>query len=182
MATPSTTSSSKQPSGPGSASGSRAGTGNAASTKTTKDFINHLKQQAKSPQFYWFLSHISALWFMLLNTLVSTFKGVDSPRAISYYNFSALSIIITYSIVIRQTYKSKPITFLFSQLPSLLKDDNVQYLLLAIVYRLFSSRFYGGISSFTLYPFDNIKFQVLLLNLSRITMKDHCLSLLISKF
>ncbi|GMF00105.1 unnamed protein product [Ambrosiozyma monospora] len=90
---------------------------------------------------------------MALNTVVSTFKGVDSPRAISYYNLSALSIIITYSIVIRQTYKSKPITFLFSQLPSLLKDDNVQYLLLAIVYRLFSSRFYGGISSFTLYPF-----------------------------
>ncbi|ODV87687.1 hypothetical protein CANARDRAFT_181421, partial [[Candida] arabinofermentans NRRL YB-2248] len=109
-----------------------------------------LKKLVQNVQFYWFLSHVFGICFMILSTISSMFRGQSSPSAIRYYNYSINSTIITYLIVIRQTYKTKPISFMFSQAVSLLRDDNVQYLLLAVLFRMLSA---GGMSSATLYPF-----------------------------
>ncbi|OBA15281.1 uncharacterized protein OGAPODRAFT_17016 [Ogataea polymorpha] len=107
-------------------------------------------QLARTPQFYWFLSHLASLTCLILHTVAATFRGPHSPAALKYYNYSISSTIVTYLIVVRQTYRARPVSLIFSQPLTLLKDDNVQYLLLALVFRVFSAR--NGNSS-TLYPF-----------------------------
>lgn len=116
-------------------------------------FLSQVAKLAKTAQFYWYLSHVFAIFFMALSTIISVFKGNITYSAIRYYQLSITSIIITYLIVIRQTYREKPITFLFSQFFRLIGDDNIQYLLLASVLRFFASRIYGGINATTLQPF-----------------------------
>lgn len=116
-------------------------------------FLAQISKLARTAQFYWYLSHVFAIFFMALCTIISVFKGNFNYSAIRYYQLSITSIIITYLIVIRQTYRAKPITFLFSQFFQLVGDDNVQYLLLASMLRFFASRIYGGINATTLQPF-----------------------------
>lgn len=118
-----------------------------------QSLLAHVRQLARTAQFYWFLSHVFAIVFMLLATTMSIFKGGLNPSVVRYYQLSITSIIVTYLIVIRQTYKSRPITFIFSQLFKLIGDDNVQYLILAVVLRVFSSRVYGPVNVTTLQPF-----------------------------
>ncbi|KAH3667444.1 hypothetical protein OGAPHI_003093 [Ogataea philodendri] len=101
-------------------------------------------------QFYWFLSHLLSLTFLVVHTAVATVRGPRSPTALRYYNYSITSTILTYAIVLRQTYKARPISFVFARPLSLLRDDNVQYFLLAVIFRVFSKK--HGNSS-TLYPF-----------------------------
>ncbi|VEU23024.1 DEKNAAC104222 [Brettanomyces naardenensis] len=120
---------------------------------TTTRFLPQLRRLAGTAQFYWFLSHVFAIFFMILATVTSIFKGNTNASAVRSFQLSITSIIITYLIVIRQTYKSKPITFIFSQLFTLIGDDNVQYLLLAAVIRFFASTIYGGINTTVLQPF-----------------------------
>ncbi|KAG7929337.1 hypothetical protein KL925_000079 [Ogataea polymorpha] len=88
-------------------------------------------QLARTPQFYWFLSHLASLTCLILHTVAATFRGPHSPAALKYYNYSISSTIVTYLIVVRQTYRARPVSLIFSQPLTLLKDDNVQYLLLA---------------------------------------------------
>ncbi|ODV96991.1 hypothetical protein PACTADRAFT_55181 [Pachysolen tannophilus NRRL Y-2460] len=114
-------------------------------------FIVGLRPLLKTPQFYWFLGHASAIFFTILCSLFSLFRSPLAPTPLKYYNYSLNCIIFTYLIVLRQSYKSRPILTLLAQYPTLLKDDNVQYLSLALLFRL-SSKFPGPIQG-GLYPF-----------------------------
>lgn len=94
----------------------------------------------KTVQFYWFLSHVFTVLFFLVQTFYSFFSYNQSLR---YYQFSLLSIIITYLIVIKQLKKKT-----FNQL---VHDENIQYLSMAIIYYLSSLRI--GVITGSLYSF-----------------------------
>ncbi|OUM53803.1 hypothetical protein BVG19_g3123 [[Candida] boidinii] len=109
----------------------------------------------RNVQFYWFLGHLFAIIFMVLHLLSTLIKGGTNSISISFYNYSINSIIITYLIVIRETYKNKPISFFINKIFTLdliFNDDNVQYLLLAISIKLYSLIEKINITS-SLYPF-----------------------------
>lgn len=120
---------------------------------TGTPFLTQVRQLAATSQFYWYISHVSAIWFMTWAVIGSMTAGNRSPRAIGNYQWSIGSIIVTYLIVIRQTYKGQSISVLFSQPTKLVRDENIQYLVLAILLRLFSSPVYGGVNTITLQPF-----------------------------
>ena len=106
--------------------------------------LQQLITLAKTQQFYWFLGHVFAVLFFLLSTIT----GFWNPRSsITYYRFTLLSIIITYIIVIKQLYFRKSVVISIR----LLRDENVQYLSLAVVFYLTSFKI--GIIGGSLYSF-----------------------------
>lgn len=95
-----------------------------------------LLRLARTQQFYWFLGHVSLLGFFALDTVTAFFS-----KGITYYKFSLLSILLSYGIVIRQThFRSGGVTKLFkiisdrSLRAQLIRDDNVQYFTIALIY------------------------------------------------
>lgn len=101
----------------------------------------------RTQQFYWFLGHVLAVLFFVLNFVTGFFRPRSSLR---YYQFALLSIILTYLIVIRQVHFKSG--FKFSTINArLLRDENVQYLTLAIV--LYGSSFVIGQTQASLYSF-----------------------------
>ncbi|RCK55605.1 Nucleoporin POM33 [Candida viswanathii] len=101
----------------------------------------------KTQQFYWFLGHVLAVLFFVLNFVTGFFRPRSSLR---YYQFSLLSIILTYLIVIRQIhFKTGFKVSTFNA--RLLRDENVQYLTLAVV--LYLSSFVIGQTQASLYSF-----------------------------
>lgn len=99
---------------------------------------------AKTQQFYWFLGHVFAILFFLLSTIT----GFWNPRSsLTYYRFSLASIIVTYIIVIKQLHFRKSVVIS----TRLLRDENVQYLILAISF--FIASFKLGIIGGSLYSF-----------------------------
>lgn len=81
-----------------------------------KTLLLQIKKLSKGAQFYWYLTLVSTLWFTALCMINSTFRGTTSPITIRYYSLSLLSILITYLIILRQTYKNKPIAYFVGQL------------------------------------------------------------------
>lgn len=113
-----------------------------------------LLQLAKSAQLYWFLGHAFAILFTALTFATSFFRSPFSDTPLGFYKNALNAIIITYVIVLRQVHKGKPVTMIISQLRSLLKESNVQYLLLALVFRLTATDpgpVFGGLYPFTIY-------------------------------
>ena len=109
--------------------------------------LQQLVTLAKTQQFYWFLGHVFAVLFFILSTLTGFWNRHSSLK---YYRCSLLSIILTYLIVIRQIHFKS--TFKLSSINiRLLRDENVQYLLLAVVF--YVSSFIIGQTGSSLYSF-----------------------------
>lgn len=111
---------------------------------------------ARSQQFYWFVGHLLGIFFFILNMISSLFS-----KSNTYYNCALIAEIFTYGIVIKQIhFKNSGITGI-TKIASdrelrarLVRDDNVQYILIALVF-LFSSGTIGGVAgglySFTIF-------------------------------
>ncbi|ABN65325.2 predicted protein [Scheffersomyces stipitis CBS 6054] len=104
-----------------------------------------LQKLALTQQFYWFLGHVMAVLFFA----VSTISSFIFPRSsLKYYRFSLLSILVTYVIVIKQIYLRKLSTVTATRL---IRDENVQYFVLAGVFYLASFKI--GVVAGSLYSF-----------------------------
>lgn len=97
----------------------------------------------KTQQFYWFLGHVLAILFFVLHFVTSFFNPASSLK---YFRFSLLSILLTYTLVIKQIYSRKNFT-----VNKLIRDENVQYLTLALV--LYLASFSIGPVPSSLYSF-----------------------------
>ncbi|KAK6457893.1 uncharacterized protein RJT20DRAFT_125776 [Scheffersomyces xylosifermentans] len=116
-----------------------------ATTRQVVTPAQQLTKLATTQQFYWFLGHVLAVLFFVVTTFTSFF----SPRAsLRYYRFALLAILITYIIVIKQIYLRKTSTI---SAVRLIRDENVQYFVLALVFYL--SSFKIGVVSGSLYSF-----------------------------
>lgn len=100
----------------------------------------------KTPQFFWFLGHVSTINSTLVSVLFSFFSQATYKR---YYNLALISIISTYLIVLFQIYKSSK-TISFFNVKTFLYNDNFQYLSLAVTWYFVSNI---KIISGGLYPF-----------------------------
>ncbi|ODQ61245.1 hypothetical protein WICANDRAFT_29044, partial [Wickerhamomyces anomalus NRRL Y-366-8] len=99
-----------------------------------------------TPQFFWFLGHVSTI----LNTLSTVFFSFFSQSSYKrYYNWALISIISTYLVVLFQIFKSSK-TINFFNFKTFIYNDNFQYLSLAITWYLVSN---VKIISGGLYPF-----------------------------
>lgn len=78
-------------------------------------FFNGLRTLASGPQFYWYLTHVSTVACTLLCIFDSFVFGSASPETIRYYSLALSSILTTYLIILRQTYKHRSIAFFISQ-------------------------------------------------------------------
>lgn len=87
-------------------------------------------------QFYWFLSHVFTVLFFTVHTFYSFFSNTKS---LYFFKFALLSILTTYSIVIKQLPKIS------------IHNENVQYFLLAL--SLYISSFKLGVITGSLYSF-----------------------------
>lgn len=94
----------------------------------------------KTAQFYWFLSHVFTVLFFLVHLAYSFFNYKQSLR---YYQFSLLSILTTYLIVIKQLKKKTMV--------QLINDENIQYFVLAATMYLSSLKI--GVITGSLYSF-----------------------------
>lgn len=117
-----------------------------AATTNFNTFIQLLKPKLTTPQFFWFLGHVSTLINCVLYLFFSFFSANISQK---YYKYSLISIISTYLIVLYQVYKSSN-AFSFFNLKNFTNNDNFQYLSLALLWYLVSNhKVIGG----GLYPF-----------------------------
>ncbi|CAH2352734.1 pore membrane protein of 33 kDa [[Candida] railenensis] len=104
----------------------------------------------KTQQFYWFLGHVFVLVAFFLHNITSFFS-----KTLFYYKITLLSVLFTYTIVLRQVHFK---TFASLKAPNLranlIKDENFHYFVLALVFFLTSSRLgalSGSIYSFTIF-------------------------------
>lgn len=79
------------------------------------EFFNRLRTLAAGPQFYWYLTHVSTVSFTTLCIISSAIRGTSSSTTIYYYSLALSSILTTYLIILRQTYKHRSIAFFISQ-------------------------------------------------------------------
>lgn len=86
------------------------------STTSPTEFLSGLKKLAKGAQFYWYLTLISTVWFGVLCVLTSFWRGSASPITIRYYSLALSSILTTYLLILRQTYKNRPISYFIGQI------------------------------------------------------------------
>lgn len=90
-----------------------------------------LTKLATSQQFYWYLGHVFALLFTVFSAITGLIYRKQS--SLKYYRFALLSIITTYLIVLKQVYFKntglKNVT-----VARLLRDENVQYIILAAIF------------------------------------------------
>lgn len=116
------------------------------SGRSVSQTLSHL---VKSLQFYWYLGHV----FSVASFTLSMVTGFFSPsRSLSYYRSTLIFELISYGIVVKQVrYKTKKVS-----LEQLLKDENVQYLLFAII--LFTSSFVIGPITGALYSYVTFSF------------------------
>ncbi|CUM66338.1 uncharacterized protein PRCAT00004001001 [Priceomyces carsonii] len=105
----------------------------------------------RTQQFYWYLGHVLTLVFFVLNFF---------SRSLRVYRLCLLAILLSYFIVIRQIFFKGQAKKTLKSISDpgfryqLLKDENVQYLILALVF--FASSFIvgqvtGGLYSFAIF-------------------------------
>lgn len=100
-----------------------------------KSFVQTVIPLAKTLQFYWFIGHVSSLVFFTFDFL---FSFINKSKALKFYQLTLVSVIITYSIVIKQVHlKNSWNVAKLLQLQSF-KDENIQYLSLSLVFLLAS--------------------------------------------
>ncbi|SGZ47553.1 CIC11C00000001451 [Sungouiella intermedia] len=98
----------------------------------------------KTLQFYWYLGHVLSVLCFFLSVI---FGFISQAKSISFYRYTLFFELVSYGIVVRQVhFKVKK-----SSINQILKDENVQYLLFAIV--LFVSSFIIGTLSGSLYSY-----------------------------
>ncbi|CUM56419.1 uncharacterized protein AC631_04445 [Debaryomyces fabryi] len=119
----------------------------------TKSFGQTIATLALSKQFYWFVGHALEIIFFILNMISSFFS-----RTAKFYNCALVAVLFTYGIVIKQIHFKK--TGLGQVVRDrdlrarMIRDDNVQYFLLALVFLLSSGTIggvAGGLYSFTIF-------------------------------
>ncbi|CDK26123.1 unnamed protein product [Kuraishia capsulata CBS 1993] len=96
---------------------------------------------------------------MVITTVLSFFTAPTSATYMRFYGYSLNATIFTYLVVLRQTYKAKPVSLVLSQYSSLIRDDNVQYIGLAILLRLSASvpgPVIGGLYPFSIYALFHV--------------------------
>mmetsp|Transcript_1749 Transcript_1749/g.1744 ORF Transcript_1749/g.1744 Transcript_1749/m.1744 type:complete len:286 (+) Transcript_1749:953-1810(+) len=111
---------------------------------------------ALSKQFYWFVGHVLEITFFILNMISSFFS-----RSAKFYNCALVAVLFTYGIVIKQIHFKKTGILGLGQVvrdrdlrARMIRDDNVQYFLLALVFLLSSGTIggvAGGLYSFTIF-------------------------------
>lgn len=111
---------------------------------------------ALSKQFYWFVGHVLEITFFILNMISSFFS-----RSAKFYNCALIAVLFTYGIVIKQIHFKKTGILGLGQVvrdrdlrARMIRDDNVQYFLLALVFLLSSGAIggvAGGLYSFTIF-------------------------------
>lgn len=100
-------------------------------------------------QFYWFLGHVLSVFCFLLSLLFGVFS---SRKSLTYYRLTLFFELVSYSIVAKQVH-FKTRTF---NRGHVLKDENVQYLIFAVV--LLMSSFIVGPLSGSLYSYAIFSF------------------------
>ncbi len=84
----------------------------------------------QTQQFYWFLGHVSVLVSFVLHSVTAFFS-----RSTFYYKFTLLSVLFTYTIVLRQLHFRTLSALRSPNLRAgLLKDENFHYFMLALVF------------------------------------------------
>ncbi|CAK7909296.1 pore membrane protein of 33 kDa [[Candida] anglica] len=121
-------------------------------TKTLKPqtFTNTIVPLLKTQQFYWYVGHVSVLFSFVMYTVKSFFSS-----SLFYYKLTLLSVLLTYTIVLRQVHfktldSIKSPTFK----QNLLKDENFHYFWLALTFFLVSGSVgavSGALYSFTIF-------------------------------
>lgn len=139
------------------------------STARGKSLVPTLTTLAKTLQFYWFIGHLLSISFFIGNMFYSFF---NKSKSLNQYRLSLFFVIITYSIVIKQIhFKTNRIQDINKKVLNIqfFKDENVQYLSLAIVLLLTSFKIgaiSGGLYSFTIFSLFHVLsyFQNYILN------------------
>lgn len=109
-----------------------------------KSFVKTVTELSRTIQFYWFVGHVLSLVFFAWSRVLGFFSKTKSLR---YYQLTLLCVVFTYGIVIKQIhFKSGGLAGIKRKnFGVLLKDENVQYLGLAITF-LLSSVIIGEVS------------------------------------
>ncbi|GMF07806.1 unnamed protein product [[Candida] boidinii] len=109
----------------------KASSSGANSSSTQNDTLT-LKEKllilANTMQFAWFIGHVLTLVFGFVYFL--TYRSTNSKLNYSSYKLMYLSIIESFGIILYQSYKSKNLKI--DKPLELLKNDNVQYISIAI--------------------------------------------------
>ncbi|CAI8505003.1 unnamed protein product [Pichia kudriavzevii] len=87
-----------------------------ATTTSMSQSLTGLKRLASGAQFYWYLTLLSTLYSSILCILNSFIRGSNNEVTIGYYSMALSSILTTYLIIMRQTYKYKPLSVLIGQI------------------------------------------------------------------
>lgn len=126
-----------------------------------KSFGQTIATLALSKQFYWFVGHVLEIIFFILNMISSFFS-----RSAKYYNCALVAVLFTYGIVIKQIHFKNSGIFGIGKVARdrelrarLVRDDNVQYFLLALVFLLSSGTIggvAGGLYSFTIFSIFHV--------------------------
>ncbi|RPA73826.1 hypothetical protein BJ508DRAFT_215920 [Ascobolus immersus RN42] len=105
---------------------------------------------AQTLQFGWFIGHL----LFLLSTLRYTFAAIkfntSSTGARFSYRLAFISAAVTYGIVVFKAYKARAARGTGLQPQALLADENVQYLILALVW-LFSKPIFYALLPYAVY-------------------------------
>lgn len=127
-----------------------------------KSLVQTIVALSKTLQFYWFLGNLGVLVNFIFNIL-------SFGKSVKYYNRTLLSILFTYSIVIKQVHFKFKLVQSISKLSNrefrlkLIRDENVQYFLLATTYYLSSSiigPISGALYSFAIFSFFHVLIYV----------------------
>ncbi|CAN6632853.1 pore membrane protein of 33 kDa [Trichomonascus vanleenenianus] len=104
----------------------------------------------KTTQFAWFLGHCTCLTGALIYALYAmrVFKAPSFP--IFWYRTSFVAAILTYGIILNETYKQKRMKW-----PLLLQDDNVHYLMISFMW-LYEKPFFGTLPPFIVYSLFHV--------------------------
>lgn len=109
-----------------------------------------IQSLVKSVQFAWFVGHVLALVGAVFYTLFSfkIFRAPSFPKF--WYKEAYVAIIFTFSIILNKTYRNKAINA-----PDVLRDDNVHYLLAALLW-LFSKPYFGTLPPFIVFSLFHV--------------------------
>lgn len=105
---------------------------------------------AQTLQFAWFAGHVSLLLSALRYGLSYITFNTSSKMAAFTYRVAFLSATVTYGIVVYKAYRARMRAGKQSGVLSLLTDENVQYLIMALVW-LFSRQIPAAILPFAVY-------------------------------
>ena len=82
----------------------------------TTTLLPQLRKLARGAQFYWYLALVTTIWYTGLCMFSSILRGTSHPTTIRHYSSALLAILVTYLIILRQTYKNKPPAYFIGQI------------------------------------------------------------------